>query len=100
MSNASGIGEGLSLSALQAHLWEISLHRALMAICQTNAVLSLDTTRRCYGAPGRVGRLASEGLWLEPEPLALDPRLTGYLESLIRQGSVADMNEADGVPEE
>lgn len=52
------------------------------------------------GTPGMVGRLAGMGLWLEQEPLALDPRLTGYLESIISQGSVAEQNEADGALEE
>jgi hypothetical protein len=35
------------------------------------------------GAPVLVQRLAEEGIWLEQEPLALDPRMPGYLEELI-----------------
>lgn len=34
-------------------------------------------------APALVQRLAREGLWLEQEALALDPRMPGYLEELI-----------------
>ncbi len=39
----------------------------------------LDLTR----APALVQRLAEEGVWLEQEPLALDPRIPGYLEDLV-----------------
>jgi len=35
------------------------------------------------GVPALVKRLAAERLWLEQEPLALDPRLPGYLEALV-----------------
>jgi hypothetical protein len=35
------------------------------------------------GAPPLVRRLAAEGIWLEQEPLALDPRVTVYLEDLV-----------------
>jgi len=34
-------------------------------------------------APALVQRLAAEGVWLEQEPLALDPRVPGYLEELV-----------------
>lgn len=34
-------------------------------------------------APALVQRLAREGIWLEQEALALDPRVLGYLEELI-----------------
>jgi hypothetical protein len=34
-------------------------------------------------APALVQRLAAEGIWLEQEALALDPRVPGYLETLI-----------------
>ncbi len=37
------------------------------------------------GAPDLVQRLANEGIWLEQEALALDPRVPGYLEDLIAQ---------------
>lgn len=35
------------------------------------------------GAPPLVQRLAADGIWLEQEALALDPRLTGYLEEVF-----------------
>jgi len=35
------------------------------------------------GAPPLVQRLATAGIWLEQEPLALDPRVPGYLQDLI-----------------
>ncbi len=35
------------------------------------------------GVPALVRRLAEEGIWLEQEPLALDPRVPGYLAHLI-----------------
>lgn len=35
------------------------------------------------GAPVLVQRLAAERIWLEQEPLALDPRVPGYLEELV-----------------
>lgn len=35
------------------------------------------------GAPALVQRLAADGVWLEQEALALDPRLTGYLEGVL-----------------
>ncbi|MDW7710789.1 MAG: hypothetical protein SCH98_09960 [Deferrisomatales bacterium] len=34
-------------------------------------------------APALVQRLAREGMWLEQEALALDPRLTGYLKEIL-----------------
>jgi hypothetical protein len=37
-------------------------------------------------APVLVQRLAREGIWLEQEPLALDPRVPRYLEDLADQG--------------
>lgn len=36
------------------------------------------------GAPALVQRLAAAGIWLEQEALVLDPRLTEYLQALLR----------------